>query len=274
MPTTGRVGPLAAHACRRPLQAAFSPDGRRVLTASLDGTVRLWDLAQDRAIALLLGHVSHEGINRIAMSPDGRRIVTAGLDGAARLWDAATGQPSTPPLVPCGFGHAAFSPDATRIITATFRGGARLWDAPRAGRSPQPWTAKAIVQDVAFSPDGRYVITASATSPWAKGTGAAEARIWDAETGRRIGSLPHTQEILRARFSPDGRRILTAGRDGIARIWIWEVATSQLLASTERHNGLIWHAEYSPDGHRILTASDDGTARVWDAESGRRSRRR
>jgi hypothetical protein len=110
------------------LSAAFSPDGARIVTASLDGTARLWDATSGQKIIALRGH--EYGVSSASFSPDGARIVTASEDRAARLWDATTGQE-----IIALRGHegplesASFSPDGARIVTASDDRTARLWDA-------------------------------------------------------------------------------------------------------------------------------------------------
>jgi WD40 repeat protein len=107
--------------------AAFSPDGKRIVTASQDTTARLWDSETGRPIGAPLQ--GHGWLSSAAFSPDGRRIVTAAHDNTARLWDAETGRPIGEPLR----GHrasvfsAAFSPDGKRIVTASNDKTARLW---------------------------------------------------------------------------------------------------------------------------------------------------
>jgi WD40 repeat protein len=242
--------------------AAFSPDGQRVVTASLDKTARLWDAATGQPIGEpLRGH--EDGVQGVAFSPDGKRIVTASDDKTARIWDAATGQPIGEPLN----GHtgpvssAAFSPDGKRIVTASDDKTARIWDAATGQPIGEPLRGhEGQVNSAAFSPDGKRIVTASHDTT---------ARIWDAATGQPIGApiRGHVRAVLSAAFSPDGKRIVTASDDRTARIW--DAATGQPIGSplSGHEDGLV-SAAFSPDGQRIVTASKDGTARLWDALTG------
>jgi hypothetical protein len=76
----------------------------------------------------------------------------------------------------------------------------------------------------------------------------------------------HTGAVVETRFSPDGAHLLTAGFDGVARIW--DTATGETIAVLEGHRAPITAAAFSPTGDRIVTASEDGTARLWDAAGG------
>ena len=106
--------------------AAFSPDGARILTASADKTAKLWDAASGKLIASFAHQAS---VYYAAFSPDGAQILTASADNTAKLWDAASGKPIA------SFDHqdtvrwAAFSPDGARILTASWDKTAKLWDA-------------------------------------------------------------------------------------------------------------------------------------------------
>ena len=107
--------------------AAFSPDGKLVVTASEDKTARLWDVATGQALQVLSGH--QDSVWHAAFSPDGKLVVTASEDKTARLWDVATGQAlqvlSGHQDSVC---HAAFSPDGKLVVTASGDNTARLWD--------------------------------------------------------------------------------------------------------------------------------------------------
>ena len=110
------------------VHAAFSPDGRRVVTASWDMTARIWDAETHRQIGVLAGHEAN--LYTAAFSPDGRRVVTAARDKTVRIWDAETHQ-----QIAVLEGHtvqvasASFSPDGRRVVTASDDGTVRIWDA-------------------------------------------------------------------------------------------------------------------------------------------------
>jgi hypothetical protein len=112
--------------------ASFSPDGKRIVTASMDGTARVWDAATGEPVGDPF--VSREGqISSGSFSPDGKRIVTVG-EKTVRLWDATTGDVIGGPLKdePRTLGQftsAAFGPDGERIVTASADGIVRIWDA-------------------------------------------------------------------------------------------------------------------------------------------------
>ncbi len=292
------VSPPLQHNKKVPY-AAFSPDGRRMVTVSLDFHARLWDA---RTGALLAPPMVHENAVRFAeFSPDGTRLLTFADDCRAYLWDGTNGHAIGRPMShPKTINTAHFSLDGHRVVTASQDGTARVWD----GRSGQPVSHATLrhqdaVSSASFSPDGKWIVTASrdrtaqvwdATTFQPRGkpfqhhsaVGAAEfspdARwiitmdhdttgLWDltaAEPPAKAFALP--ARIHSARFSPDGGRILTAPMAGGAGIWKSPDLTS--LAGPLSHRGQINSIEFGPEGQRILTGSHDNTARVWDAQSG------
>jgi WD40 repeat protein/tetratricopeptide (TPR) repeat protein len=233
--------------------AAFSPDGRRVVTASSDKTARVWDAATGQPLGLPLTHQGE--VLHAAFSPDGGRVVTASADHTARVWEAATGQPVGPPLVDQGdMLHAAFSPDGRWVATTSGIRTARVWEAATGKPVGAALNHQRLVYYAGFSPDGRRVLTASQD-----GT----ARVWDAATGQPLTApMKHQSDVVCAAFSPDGRCVVTASWDKTARVW--EAATGRPLSPPLIHQDWVRHAAFSPDGRRVVTASDDLTARVWD----------
>jgi WD40 repeat protein/serine/threonine protein kinase/tetratricopeptide (TPR) repeat protein len=108
---------------------AFSRDSRRLLTASWDGTARLWDTATGKPMGPIFQHEAK--IEGAAFSPDEKIVATAGLDGTARLWDAGTGKAIGPPMV---HGNmvlgVAFHPDGRSVATCSMDARLRIWSIP------------------------------------------------------------------------------------------------------------------------------------------------
>jgi len=259
--------------------AAFSLDGSRIVTASGDGTAKVWDATTGTVLFTIDGH--KEVVNAAAFSPDGARIVTASADKTARLWDAVCGKE-----VGALVGHtdrvycAAFSPDGRRVVTGCADGTARVWDTDTgtalltlAGHAN--WESALSfgsdgaelltilghanhVNTVSFSPDGSRIATASSDKT---------ARIWDAATGAELVVLRgHANYVNAAAFSPDGSRVATASTDGTARVW--DAKTGKARLALRGHTDAVFFVTFSPDGTRIATGGRDQTARVWDAKTG------
>jgi hypothetical protein len=201
---------------------AFSPDGRRIVTASGDRngqvletergarTGRVWEAATGRELCVLQGYSN--SIRSAAFSPDGERIVTGGWDKTAKVWNAANGQDLLT-LVGHGDGilSVAYSPDSQRIVTGNADGTAKVWDVAN-GRDL--FTLKGhigAISSVAFSPDGWRIVT---------GSEDRTAKVWDAAGGRELLTLKgHSDSIYSVAFSSDSRRIATASSDSTAIVW-------------------------------------------------------
>jgi WD40 repeat protein len=90
------------------------------------------------------------------------------------------------------------------------------------------------------------------------------AKIWDAESGKELATLSgHSDGVMSASFSPDGRRVVTASDDNTAKIW--DAESGKELATLSGHSDVVMSASFSPDGRRVVTASFDNTAKIWDA---------
>jgi len=270
---------------------AYSKDGSLVVTASTDGTVRIWTPTTGECRRIIDAHKT--GVRSADIAPDSTRIVTVGRDGPARLWSARTGTRLRE------FGSAgsfvAFSPDGARVLTAGRDFDARIYEVATGeclravGNTDMP-----VVFCGRFSPDGKRIVTSSlygSAAIWnaetsalegsLKGDGEAlwsvafsgdgtqvvgvgnrrDVRIWDVSSGKCEHLVGADWRAMCAAFSPDGSLVATGCHDGTIRIWA--TATGDCLAVFGGHEGTIRSVEFSPDGTSLLTAGKDATARLW-----------
>jgi WD40 repeat protein/formylglycine-generating enzyme required for sulfatase activity len=226
---------------------AFSSDAKTVLTASWDGTVRLWD-REGTLLRILRNH--GDKVNHASFSPDGLTVVSASADGTAALYNTETNSAILMSGHSAGVNHASFSPDGRRLVTASADTTAKLWDL-RGTVVATLTVHQGPVNWAEFSPDGRWIATASDD-----GT----ARLWTSGGQLAANLVAHNDRVLRAVFSPDSSLVATCSADGTARLWN---LTGELVATLAGHSDLVSAVAFSPDGRRIITASWDKTARVW-----------
>jgi WD40 repeat protein/serine/threonine protein kinase len=238
--------------------ARFSPDSRRIVTASQMATVRMWEVPTGRPITEQLQF--GDEVRWAEFSPDGGRVVAASVSGEMQLCGAATGRPLMEPLRHrTGLDAAQFSPDGQRLLAGFPDNTTRLRDARTGRLLTVPFQHDGVIRSACFSPDGHLVVTASED---------ATARIWDIRPGRAFHlTFAHAGRVQFVHFSPEGDRIATSCQDGTWRVW--GTRTGRPRTPPVRHPGGSYPAMFSPDGQRILTGSWDGTARLWDAHSGR-----
>ncbi len=236
---------------------AWSPDGKRIASASDDGTVQVWDALTGGHVFPYRGHTL--AVYAVAWSPDGKRIASASDDETVQVWDAATGhrilnyrRHAGPVLA------VAWSPDEKRIASASADGTVQVWDAATGHRILTYRRHAGPVLAVAWSPDGTQLASAGRDET---------VQQWDATTGDNIHSYTgHTSGVKAVAWSHDGIYIASASLDGTVRVW--DAATGHHILTYRRHTGSVNAVAWSPNGKRIASASDDGTVQVWDALTG------
>jgi WD40 repeat protein len=248
---------------------AFSPDGRRFVSASDDKTLIVWDAEGDADIRDQESH--GDRVTGCAFSPDGRRVASVSWDKEMRVLDAESGskililRTQISSLMDC-----AFSPDGRRVV-ASGSGSLKVWDAQSGSEALAVETNAGYVEGCAFSPDGGRIASAGSD-----GT----VKVWDAENGARILSLEgHNGWLHDCAFSPDGRRIVSASGSEDASdevrndntLKTWDVRSGAEMLSLEGHANPVNACVFSPDGRRVVSASYTELI-VWDAERGRKVR--
>jgi WD40 repeat protein len=248
---------------------ALSRDGQRLASGSVDRTVMVWDVATGRRL-LTLGPQSHS-IWGVAFSPDNRWIATAsgdwpqaGKPGVVQIWDAASGQKGRTLT-----GHnnvvwsVEFSPDGLQLASAGGEltnglGAVKVWDPVTGRQLLDLQSPDRGFSSLAFSSDGARL---------AASTGSM-VQVWEAPRGKSLISFTgHPGMIYNLAFSPDSRRICTAGADNKLRLW--DAATGKETCEPLRgHTHYIQCVAFSPDGRRLASASVDQTVKLWDVATG------
>jgi WD40 repeat protein/energy-coupling factor transporter ATP-binding protein EcfA2 len=230
----------------------FSSDGKMLLTGSLDKTARLWDVQTGEPLGELLRH--EKSVYAVALSADGKTALTGCGDQIARLWNAENGSIIHSLAHERPVWAVAFSSDGDMALTGGKGGGVKLWNARTGEFQNELKGTFNNVFDLAFSPDGRKILTGDLN----------DAKLWDTKSRRKLHSL-HGTAVSDVAFSADGQTAATGAVDNKARLWDVETGKSRGLGM--RHRGPVWGVVFSPDGQTVVTGSEDRTVRIWDART-------
>ena len=236
---------------------AVSPDGKTIVSGSVDRTVRVWDAQTGAPLRTLQGH--EYSVTSVAVSPDGKTIVSGSLDNTLRVWDAQIGAPLRTLR-----GHedsvtsVAVSPDGMTIVSGSLDNTLGVWDAQTGAPLRTLQGHEDSVTSVAVSPDGKTIVSGS----WDK-----SMRAWDAQTGAPLRTLQgHDGSVYSVAVSPDGKTIVSGSADKSVRVW--DAQTGAPLRTLQGHDDSVNSVAVSPDGKTIVSGSADKSVRVWDAQTG------
>lgn len=221
---------------------AFSPDGKLIVAAAGDQTAIIWDAASGNQVRVLQGHSF--AVQRAVFSPDSKTILTlgGGNDQTVRLWDAETGRQIYSINSGGGFASLFFFPDGQ-----SFFAGDQVYNTAD-GQLVQGSGLRG--GSLAISPDGRTYVTGINPT----------ASLRDTQSGQEIYSLAgHTDSVISAAYSKDGKWLVTGSKDNTARVW--DVASGKLLVLLAGHSQLVNSVAFSPDGTKVLSGGND--IRIW-----------
>src|SRR3990167_3848437 len=194
--------------------AAFSPDGKTIVTGSRDRTIRVW-CARSGYILLTLRYSHH--VNSIAFSPDSKTIVAGLFDGTISVRDANSGDILLTLQHSDRVNCVAFSPDGKTIVTGSGDRTTKVWDA-KSGATLLTLFPSPQANCVAFSPDGKTIVTGSGDYGETRSECPA-VNVWDAKSGAILLTLQHSRWRKCVAFSPDGKIIVTGSDDRNAKLW-------------------------------------------------------
>ena len=235
----------------------LSPDGRRLVLASDDGTVCVWDAASGRPLG---DPVPHAGdITSTGFCLDGKRIYTASSAGLLRFGDGERGRPLGDPVQhPKGVlgARAGVGEAGNLVVTWCEDLQTRLWRIEDGTAAGEPMPHAAPIHGVAFGTTGKLLLTASADKT---------ARLWDASNGKAVGVMQHPAAVLDGGFGSGDDVIWTLADDGLVRLW--QTRSQRAIGPPIQHDG-VRSADMHPKSKLLVTGGKDSTVRLWEVGNG------
>ncbi|ETO30070.1 WD-40 repeat protein [Reticulomyxa filosa] len=236
----------------------FSTDCRKIVSASHDNTVRIWNVLSGKQLQIFKGHTDF--VYTAKFSPNGRVVVSCSRDRTIRLWDVSTGTELM--KLERNFDEIwdiDFSLDGRYIVSGLRDNTIRLWDLYSEIEMNQLGHSKGVL-NTQFSPNGEMIVSSSNDKTIC---------LWNVKSGEILKRFEgHSDRVMRTRFSPDSKFIVSCSLDNTIRIWNIETETEWKIL--KGHTDQVYDVQYFPDGQTIVSCSRDNTIQLWNIESEKR----
>ncbi|ETO02095.1 WD repeat-containing protein [Reticulomyxa filosa] len=237
----------------------FSADGRNIVSASYDHTIRIWDAESGKQLQIFRGHTDRVFAARFSL--DGRNIVSCSNDGTIRLWNLnAENKVLQPKSDSNKILSVNFSPDGKYVMSGSKDNTIGLLGVDSKIEMKQFSGHSEDVLSTQFSSDGKMILSSSSDKT---------INLWNVESGKILKQFKgHFDSVTRARFSPDDKFIVSCSLDNTIRIW--NIETGKELKILKGHSKCVNDVKYFPDGQTIVSCSSDNTIKLWNVGSGKK----
>jgi WD40 repeat protein len=244
------------------VSAAFSSDGKWLVTGSKDNTARVWEVASGKQVLLLSGNNTQ--VNSVAFSPDGTRVLTG--SNTVRLWNISIDKQQITFTTPAGITTSALAPDGKTILVGDEDGNTGLWDL-NTGKLLRNFPRDSHdVKSVAISPDGKVAALSLRSGP-----NSVDVNLYDLSTGALLNTFPNDTSLQpfigSLSFSSDSKMLLVGYFDNIARLWDVSSGQELRLINGNDNSNFSGVLTLSPDGDLVVL---DGGQIWWNISTGTR----
>ncbi|NRB61100.1 MAG: caspase family protein [Winogradskyella sp.] len=280
------------------LSSKFSPNGKLILSTSLDNTIKIWDYNTKKLIHTFKGHSGN--IYQSLFSPKGDFYITVSHDSTTKVWDLNNLKLKLDIKTnKSKISTVNISNNGELLITGSDKGKVEIYSLISGQKINEKKAHKTTINSISVNPDGESFATGSAAGKliiWNitnlsvknqieahedeinlvnydnNGNKIITAsfdnslKLWDAKGGLLKIFNGHEDWVWSADFSPDSKQIVSGSWDNGIRIW--DTNSGQLIYNLEYHEDTIVSTEFSPDGSKILSLSSDGQVFLWNAKSG------